>query len=277
MKERFKAGLESGVKAGLKFRYMVKPSYKAALAAVTAAMLCVSVLSGCGTGDAAAENTAGSDTSVQGTSADSQERINQLEADADNGLFILINKENHVDGDYCPDDLAPIKYYAEDREAKWRFMRSEAADHFHEMVEAAGAEGIDFVMTTAYRAYGMQSALWENALSRYGSEEAANAVVAKPGESEHQSGLGVDVSSAENNYQLTEAFGETEAGRWIVENGAEYGFIIRYPADKVDITGYDNEPWHLRYVGKTAAREITAQGLALEEYVEQLKSEGILD
>jgi D-alanyl-D-alanine carboxypeptidase len=144
------------------------------------------------------------------------------------------------------------------------------------MVEAARDDGIDFVMTTAYRSYAFQTILWNNAVTRYGSEEAANNMVARPGESEHQSGLDVDISSSENNYQLNENFGDTEAGKWVSANAADYGFVLRYPSDKTDITGYGFEPWHLRYVGETAAKEITEQGLALEEYVEQLQDEGIL-
>ena len=242
------------------------------LTAITVALvLVISLFAGCGSSE---KNT--HDSGSAEASAEEESRINQLKEDAENGLFILINKENSVAEDYCADDLSSIKYYAEDRDAQWRYMRSEAADHFHEMVEAARAEDIDFVMTTAYRSYSFQSVLWENAIQRYGSEDAANTFVAKPGQSEHQSGLAVDVSSAENDYQLNQDFANTEAGRWIAAHAAEYGFILRYPADKTDITGYSYEPWHLRYVGKTAAGEINEQGLVLEEYIEQLESDGII-
>lgn len=237
-----------------------------------ALVLAASLFTGCGNPG----GTSSDDSRPAMASAEEQARTEQLKKDAENGLFILINKENPVAEDYCADDLAPIKYYAEDRDPQWRYMRSEAADHFHEMVEAARADGIDFVMTTAYRSYGFQSILWDNAINRYGSEEAANTLVAKPGQSEHQSGLDVDISSAENDYQLNENFGDTEAGKWVAAHAAEYGFILRYPADKTDITGYNFEPWHVRYVGKTAAEEITEQGIVLEEYVEQLKDEGII-
>jgi LAS superfamily LD-carboxypeptidase LdcB len=224
------------------------------------------LLTGCGAKGEEAEEV----------SAAQQERLAQLGEDAENGLFIVINKENSVTEDYKPDDLESIKYYAEDRDPQWRYLRAEAADKFHEMVEAARDDGIDFVMTTAYRSYAFQTILWNNAVTRYGSEEAANNMVARPGESEHQSGLDVDISSSENNYQLNENFGDTEAGKWVSANAADYGFVLRYPSDKTDITGYGFEPWHLRYVGETAAKEITEQGLALEEYVEQLQDEGIL-
>ncbi len=246
---------------------------KKVTAVTMAVLLAASVFTGCGS---STDNGSSADSTPAAASAEENARVEQLKKDAENGLFILINKDSYVSEDYCADDLAPIKYYAEDRDPQWRYMRAEAADHFHQMVEAARADGIDFVMTTAYRSYGFQSILWNNAINRYGSEEAANTLVAKPGQSEHQSGLAVDISSAENNYQLTENFGNTEAGKWVAAHAAEYGFILRYPADKTDLTGYSFEPWHVRYVGKTAAEEITEQGIVFEEYVEQLKDEGIL-
>lgn len=150
-------------------------------------------------------------------------------------------------------------------------MRAEAAGAFMQLVEAAEAEGIEIVMTTAYRSYGYQNILWNNAVARYGSEESANSISARPGQSEHQSGLAVDISSAEINYQLEETFGDTAAGKWVAEHAHEYGFILRYGKDKEAITGYVFEPWHIRYVGKTAAAEIHESGLALEEYLEQLE------
>lgn len=240
-------------------------------AVFAAVLLIITSFAGCGASDSDS-----SDENAVAVSAKQQAELAQLKEDADNGLFILVNKENSVAEDYCADDLAPINYYAEDRDPQWRYMRSEAADHFHKMVEAAREENIDFVMTTAYRSYGFQSILWDNAVERYESEEAANNMVARPGESEHQSGLAVDISSAENDYQLNEDFGSTEAGKWVAEHAAEYGFILRYPADKTDITGYGFEPWHLRYVGSTAAKQITQQGLVLEEYIEILQDEGVL-
>lgn len=245
-------------------------------AAAAALILAFSLIfSGCTSGGSDVQQSSlSSDT--EEISAEQSERLQKLSEDAENGLFVLINKQNSVEQDYCPEDLAPIAYYALDRDPQWRFMREEAALRFDEMVEAAREDGIDFVMTTAYRSYAFQSILWDNAVARYGSEESANNMVARPGESEHQSGLAVDVSSAENDYQLNENFGDTEAGKWIAENAASYGFILRYTEDKTDITGYGFEPWHLRYVGETAASEITEQGIALEEYIVQLAEQGII-
>ncbi|HZK01285.1 MAG TPA: D-alanyl-D-alanine carboxypeptidase family protein, partial [Anaerovoracaceae bacterium] len=188
------------------------------------------------------------------------------------GLLILINKQNPIDEGYKPDDLSPIKYYATDRSEAGRYMRKEAADRFHELVEAADSEGFKIVMTTAYRSYGFQQILWNNYVANEG-EAAASRFSAKPGQSEHQSGLAVDVSSPSVNYALTERFGETEEGIWLANNAHEYGFIIRFPKDKENITGYLYEPWHIRYVGQPIAEEIYSKTLTLEEYLDQYEEE----
>ena len=93
--------------------------------------------------------------------------------------------------------------------------------------------------------------------------------IAVPGASEHQVGLALDIVCS-TYYRLDEAFGDTEAGKWLAENSYQYGFILRYPKDKEEITGIEYEPWHFRYVGKEAAKEMTEQKLTLEEYVEQV-------
>lgn len=180
--------------------------------------------------------------------------------------LLLVNKTHPLDENYKPDDLSPIKYYASDRSADSRYMRQEAADHFHQLVEAAKAEGHEIVMTTAYRSYGFQSILYNNYVQKHG-EEAANKFSAKPGQSEHQTGLCTDVSSPSVNYQLTTDYGEAPEGKWLAEHAHEFGFIIRFPQGKEDITGYQYEPWHIRYVGQPAADEIYEKGITLEEYL----------
>ena len=184
------------------------------------------------------------------------------------GILLLVNKQNPIVPDYKPDDLSPVKYYAENRTAASRYLRSEAADQFHRFVEAARDEGYTLVMTTAYRSYGFQQILWNNYVAAEGAEAAAR-YSAKPGESEHQTGLAVDVTSPTVEYQLTSSFGETPEGIWLAENAPRFGFIIRYPQGKEHITGYLYEPWHLRYVGEAVATEISSNGLTLEEYLER--------
>lgn len=243
---------------------------KSKFTVVTAVLLSLFIMftmTGCGNGKDQPKDSSGDKKSE--ISEEEQAKKEQLEADAERGILILVNKEHAVDKDYVPEGLAPIKYYAKDRSAQTRFMMSEAADHFHELVEAAKADGIDVVMTTAYRSYDFQTMLWNNNVAAKGSEEEANKTSARPGESEHQTGLAVDLSTSEINYELSNRFGDTKAGKWIAENAHKYGFILRYTEEKIDVTGYLYEPWHIRYVGTTAAADIYESGLALEEYLEK--------
>ena len=191
--------------------------------------------------------------------------ISSEEADAE-GLLILVNKQNKVSEDYVPKDLEEIKYYASDRVASSRYMKAEAADAFHKLVEAAMKEDLDLLMTTAYRSYDFQKTLYDNYVKNEG-QEAADTFSAKPGQSEHQTGLSVDVSSSSVDYKLTSLFGQTEEGKWLAHNAHKYGFIIRFPEGKENITGYMYEPWHIRYVGLQVANEIFRQGVTLEEYL----------
>lgn len=184
-------------------------------------------------------------------------------------FLLLVNKTHPIDENYKPDDLTAIKYFASDRSAEGRFMRKEAAEHFHQLVEAAKADGYEIVMTTAYRSYGFQSTLYNNYVKTHGEAE-ANTFSAKPGQSEHQTGLCTDVSSPSVNYQLTTDYGKAPEGIWLAEHAHEYGFIIRFPLGKEDITGYQYEPWHIRYVGQPAADEIYEQGTTLEEYLDKV-------
>ncbi|WP_411328892.1 M15 family metallopeptidase [Blautia hansenii] len=143
------------------------------------------------------------------------------------------------------------------------------------MFEDARVEGRTPMICSAFRAWDLQVSLYENKIERVMQEEGlsyedaavkAATVVAKPGTSEHQVGLALDIVSSEYQ-ELDEAQMETEDQKWLMENSWKYGFILRYPMDKSEITGVIFEPWHYRYVGKKAAKEITEQNLTLEEYV----------
>ena len=149
---------------------------------------------------------------------------------------------------------------------------------FVNMLKAATQDGISLEVCSPYRALDRQELLFDRKIERYmrrgmsymEAYKLSARVVNVPGTSEHQIGLALDIYT--NSYKsLDEGFGETPAGRWLRENCAEYGFILRYPKGKEYITGIEYEPWHFRYVGKTAAVEIMAQGLTLEEYLDYLE------
>jgi D-alanyl-D-alanine carboxypeptidase len=201
----------------------------------------------------------------EGNQTDRDKALEEAEA---KGLLILVNKEHPVDKDYKPDDLAKIADYVPDRSETTRYMREEAAEAFHQMVDKAAEDGVELKMTTAYRSYDFQKMLFDSYVEKEG-EEKANTFSAKPGKSEHQTGLAVDVSSPSVDYQLSDDYGETKEGKWIADHADEFGFILRFPKGKEDVTGYQYEPWHLRYVGLTAAKEIREEGLTLEEYLQE--------
>ena len=194
-----------------------------------------------------------------------------LKADIDSGYLILVNKSNGLDRDYKPDDLTAIKYYASNRGADGRFMREAAANAFHSLVEEALKSDLTVVVTTAYRSYSFQSVLYNNYVAADGP--AADRYSARPGKSEHQTGLAADVSSPSVNYELTADFAGTAEGKWLAANAHLFGFIIRYPNGKEEITGYLYEPWHIRYAGLTAAEYIYTRNITLEEYLQLIEEE----
>lgn len=181
---------------------------------------------------------------------------------------ILVNKEHALPADYAPTDLRDVKIpFSFSEDSPRRMMRDEAASALEGLVAAAEQEGVILAGVSGYRSYETQEAVFASHVQRLGSEEAANQVSAYPGESEHQTGLAMDISSPSVGYQLTQALGETREGRWLADNAARFGFIIRYPKGKENVTEYQYEPWHLRYVGVEHASQIAERGLTLEEYL----------
>lgn len=135
------------------------------------------------------------------------------------------------------------------------------AEAFERLSNDAKAQGLDIHISSDYRTYAFQVEVYNSMVEGY-SKEYADSVSARPGHSEHQTGYTIDCNSIDNT------FADTAAGKWLAEHCWEYGFIIRYPEDKVDLTGYAYESWHIRYVGVEHAREIWEQGICLEEYLD---------
>lgn len=183
--------------------------------------------------------------------------------------LILINKEHPIDATYSF-ELKKItgKYSADTR----------ICDAVQEMLEAGKKDGVSLILCSAYRDYNRQVELFNTNVESlmkqgYSYVDSYNKVAESltiPGSSEHQAGLAVDIVTP--RYQmLNDGFGETPAGKWLAENCYKYGFILRYPKGKEDITGITYEPWHFRYVGVEAATQISKENIALEEYLEQYR------
>ncbi|PRX27973.1 LAS superfamily LD-carboxypeptidase LdcB [Orenia metallireducens] len=180
----------------------------------------------------------------------------------------LVNKNNSLPSNYIPENLVvpdvPFPF-TEFHEKK--LMREDAARALERLFAKAKEENIALYATSGYRSYDRQKAIFTSKSMRYGLER-ANQFSAKPGESEHQTGLAMDVTSPKVNFALSQSFGETREGRWLKENAPKFGFIIRYPEGKEEVTGYQYEPWHLRYLGNNhIAYTIASNGATLEEYL----------
>lgn len=174
----------------------------------------------------------------------------------DNNLM-LVNKYYYLTEDYTPNDLITLtsKYNTGINSQ----MRKEAAIGFMKMSDAATLDNITIKNASGYRSYKYQVNLYDKYVERDG-KKAADTYSARPGFSEHQTGLVSDINQIDNSFENTDAF------KWLQENAYKYGFILRFPKDKEDITGYQYEPWHYRYVGEYVAEKIHDENLTLEEY-----------
>lgn len=181
-------------------------------------------------------------------------------------IAVVVNKQRSLEPNYAPDDLVipDVEFFIEGNDQK-KYLRKPAAEALEQLFAAAKEEGIHLVAVSGYRSYERQKSIFEYNVQTQG-EEHARRFSAVPGTSEHQTGLAMDISSREFGNRLEQEFGDTEAGKWVAENCHKFGFIIRYPNGKEDITGYAYEPWHLRYVGVPLAESIAASGLTMEEY-----------
>lgn len=184
-------------------------------------------------------------------------------------LLVLVNKQNTLPEDYEPSDLvAPDIPFSFEEDIPKRYVRKAAGEALEELFAAAKEEQLELLAASGYRSYSRQEAIFASNVAQKGEAEARK-VSAVPGQSEHQTGLAMDVTSRYVGYDLIEEFGETKEGIWLKDNAHKYGFIIRYPKGKEDITGYIYEPWHIRYVGKDVAAVIYENGYTFEEYLTQ--------
>lgn len=185
--------------------------------------------------------------------------------DADFGRLLLINGENPLPDDYDTN----VREYLVEIDKQYRNndyvtqIHREVYPYITAMVAAAQADGVDLRVWSPFRSYAIQNDLFQRQVACVGGDEdLAATVVARPGTSEHNTGLCADFNMADD------AFEQTEMYKWMCENAEYYGFILRYPKDKTDITGVIYESWHWRFVGINNAKEINELGVTLEEYVE---------
>lgn len=177
-----------------------------------------------------------------------------------NNILVLVNKYNKLADDYKPDDLERINTNYSVRNL---YLRKDAKEAFEALCRDASSLGLSIRAISSYRTFDYQKGLYDNYVSVNGVEE-ADTYSARPGFSEHETGLATDVMGSNGNYTR---FAETNEYTWVVNNAHNYGFVIRYPENKENITKYKFESWHLRYVGKDAATYMYENNLCLEEYL----------
>lgn len=182
-------------------------------------------------------------------------------------ILVLVNKKRNLSSDYKPEDLViPSVRFPFKEILEKKYLRKEAADALEELFIQAEKEDIILYAVSGYRSYNTQKMLFDNKERKVGFEK-ANLLVAYPGQSEHQTGLAMDVSSESVKFTLEENFGQAVEGKWLKDNAHKFGFIIRFQKETTDITGYSYEPWHIRYVGQEIAKDIYEKNITLEEFL----------
>nr|WP_229189031.1 M15 family metallopeptidase [Bacillus cereus] len=181
-------------------------------------------------------------------------------------IDVVVNKHRKLPNKYKPNDLiVPNVKFAFDGIQEKSYMRKEAAIALEKLFSLAKQDGIQLYAISGFRSEQYQRSVYKRNVETQGQVQ-ADTVSAKPGHSEHQTGLAMDVSAKSVNHTLENTFSNTIEGKWLKDNAHRAGFIIRYLKDKEQITGYSYEPWHIRYVGDIA-KDIYERNVTLEEYL----------
>ncbi len=181
------------------------------------------------------------------------------ETDTSNFNSMLVNKYYALSNDYEVKDIVKCSSayaYANNE------LNKEAYEAFKSLADAAKKEGHVILILSSYRTYEKQDSLWKQRKDLYGIKK-ADAYAARAGSSEHETGLAIDVAEY---LDKNDEFGKTESFIWMQENAYKYGFILRYPENKENITGYSYEPWHYRYLGVELATKVYNEGITFDEY-----------
>ena len=188
-----------------------------------------------------------------------------------NGLLFLQNRQWRVSSAFIPEVReAQIK-------GKVREMRDDAATALERMCADCKAEtGENLISVSGYRSYQTQASIYERKLKKVGSKAKADEYVARPGASEHQLGMAMDLGW-DDYHGTSDKFTRSKAGKWATDNCWKYGFILRYQAGWEEVTGYKQEEWHFRYVGEEHAKRIYENQMPLEHYLILVRQEALLD
>ncbi len=210
----------------------------------------------------AKQNTANSTTAPQSTEESTDNSLlsfdkKRYSIDDPDSIWIITNKQRPLTSDFKPKELTSVD--------KGEQLRSEAAQALQQLIAGASATNISLRPISGYRSFERQKSVYEGYVKSDGQGQ-ADTYSARPGYSEHQTGLGIDVGNGSGQCDLEICFATTAGGKWVAANAHTYGFIIRYSKDKTPITGYQYEPWHLRYVGVDLANELRSKNQTMEEF-----------
>ncbi|WP_424467639.1 D-alanyl-D-alanine carboxypeptidase family protein [Pseudoclavibacter helvolus] len=217
------------------------------------------------TGTATPAPTQEQTPTAEPTPTETQPPAAALNTSDPNSITVLVNKQTPLTpADYAPADLVAMSDIGVPS-ANGHSLRAEAATAVQTMFAAASAEaGLTLDMTSGYRGYGLQTELYTGYVADLG-QEAADLTSARPGYSEHQTGLAADISSQGEGCVLEQCFSTTAGGQWLAANAHRFGFILRYPDGGTATTGYEFEPWHYRYVGTETSAAMHAAGITTYE------------
>lgn len=186
-------------------------------------------------------------------------------------IWVVVNKKFGIDTNFEPELIVPsVKLRLGPQEEQMQISKNISED-IQKLFEAAKTDNINLVFGSGFRSSELQRQFYESYKSRDG-QDAADTYSARPGHSEHQTGLSADITSPSGQCHLEICWEDTPEGKWLKDNSYKYGFIIRYPKDKQDITGYQYEPWHIRFVGIELATKLNGTNKTLEEFFDLVPS-----
>lgn len=197
------------------------------------------------------------------TSAFNKERYSTETAPS---LWVVVNKGRQLPADYVPANLVtpgiPLRLSPGVNEMH---LRADAASALETMFAAAKAQNLNLMLASGYRSYSDQVAVYNSYVAQSGVAK-ADTFSARPGHSEHQTGLAADIEPQSRACEVEQCFENTQEGRWLAANSYKYGFIIRYQKTTENLTGYEYEPWHIRYVGLDLAQQLYEKNQTMEQF-----------
>jgi len=213
----------------------------------------------------ATDNTTKSSVAVAQTQPAGFDK-SQYSVDTPGSPWWIVSRKRPLPDGYVPPDLVTPKVTLNSsKSASENTLRKDTAAAVEQLFAGAKAAGFAYMVASGYRSKAVQTTYYNNYVAQYGVAK-ADTFSARPGTSEHQTGMALDVSRSDRVLYLDQAFGNDPAGQWLAAHSYEYGFIVRYPQGKDAITGYEYEPWHIRYVGIPLATELHKTGQTMEEF-----------